>query len=102
MTVDQFVQELRVYLKQVLAGECLDPGAIELAVDVNSRGVFAMAKVGPKDFSAIKFDGVLDAVKTLVARFGAMRPNDQDHGRPFSAFFQLYNPSFEAKFTPEP
>jgi hypothetical protein len=101
MTRAQFVKELRSYLKQVLSGVCRDPDAIQFAVDTQDRGIFVMAKVGPEDFAPIKYEGVLEATKQLVTRFGSLRVNDQDGGKPFAAFFQLYNPAFEANFTPE-
>lgn len=102
MTPEAFQKELRTYVGQVLAGICADPGAIRLAVDVNPRGTFMLAKVAEGDYDPLKFDGGLEAVKALVERFGELRPNDREHGRPFAAFFQLFNPALAAAFPSDP
>ena len=101
MTQDGFVKALRGYVNQILAGVCKDPDALQFAVDVNGRGVFLMAKVGSGDFAAIKYGGTLEAMKQLAAQFGSVRVNDNDAGKPFSVFVQLYNPAFDTAFTAE-
>lgn len=93
MTLDAFMQLVRGYAGTVLSGLCQDPDAVELAVFDSQGRVFLKAKVSDPDFESLKYGDVYPALRSVLARAGAIQRDEE--GKPFEVSFQFYDRTFE-------